>query len=280
MKNIICAYDFSPTAINALKHSVRLASRFGSVLHLLYIYNVPVPVTEFGYIDVGDEVLRSNADKELNKLKESLLLEHDGLSQIEVHVESGLVVHKVNKLAGKLEADLVVMGIESEAGFIKEHLFGSSSLDESRESQTPILIVPGKAPSNKITKIAFACDYKNVNAQSTSLIQVKYYATLFDAELYLVHVLEPEHQLNLAEAKTNLYIEQSLEQTEHKTYFVYEKDAAKGIIDFVENHGVDLLITEPRKKSFWERIFGKSVTKQLAFHLPLPLLAIDGGGKE
>ncbi len=276
MKKIICACDFSKASNNAAHHAARIVSRFGSQLCLLHIYNVPVPVTEFGYIDINDEVLRDNARKELDKLSELLQAEHPHLAKPEVIVESGLVVSKINKTAEDKDVDLIVMGIENQTGFVKEHVLGSTSIDETRQSKIPVLIVPAQAESKKIGKIVFACDYKNLQSDSTALIQIKYYKTLFDAELILVHVLEPEHQLDLGEASSDYFIEQSLANTEHKTFFVYEKNAARGILEFVDNHQVDLIIVEPRKRNFWERLFGKSTTQQLAFHLNIPMLAIDG----
>lgn len=276
MKQIICAYDFSEASVNALKHAARYAEYFHAKLHLVYIYNIPVPVTEFGYIDVGDEVVRKSAQNDLDAIKKQLMLEHPMINGVDIIVETGLVSYKLNKLAKEKACDLLVMGIDNDRSFVKEHLLGSTSVDEAREFRIPVLIVPKSSESKKIQQIAFACDYKHTDVNSTSLIQVKYYATLFNAPLSVVHVIEPEHEMSTSEINSDKFIEKQLAHTDHKTFFVYEKNAADGIIEFAEAHEVDLIIVEPYQRNFFERLFQRSTTKELAFRLNKPILAIHG----
>ena len=276
MKSIICGYDFSDASKNALHHACRLADFFNAKLTVVYIYNIPVPVTEFGYIDVGDEVIRNTAVKDLTVIKEQILKEHELLAGVDIVVETGLVNYKLNKLSKDKACDLLIMGIDNEQNFVKEHLLGSSSIDEARDFRIPVLIVPKSSESKKINSIAYACDYNYNFVDSTSLIQVKYFVNVFNAKLKIVHVLEPNHELNLAEAEKDKFIEQKLEHTEHQTFFVYEKSASEGITNFVHEHDVDMIIVEPQHRNFFNRLFHKSTTKELAFHLNKPILAIHG----
>lgn len=276
MKTIICAYDFSDAAKNALDHACRLATLFNAKLTLAHIYNIPVPVTEFGYVDIGDDIIKETAVKDLTAIKDKIIQEHDKICAVDLIVESGLVTYKLNKLAKDHDADLLVMGIENEKNFAKEHILGSTSLDEARKFMIPVLIVPRSAENNRIRSIVYACDYKHSLIDSTALIQVKYFATIFNAQLNVLHVLEPNHEIDLAEATQDKFIESKLENTEHKTFFVYEKSASEGIIDFVKSHAIDLIIVEPYHRNFFDRLFHKSTTKELAFHINKPILAIHG----
>jgi len=277
MKNIICAYDFSEASKNALNHACRLANFFNTKLTLVHIYNIPVPVTEFGFVDVGDDVIRKNALKDLNEIKSKILREHELITEVDVVVETGLVNYKLSELASESQSDLLIMGIDNDKSFIKEHLLGSSSIDEARNFNVPVLIVPKNSENNKIKSIAYACDYKYSLVDSSSLIQVKFYATIFNAELKIIHVMEPEHQMDFAEATRDKYIELKLDGVEHKTFFVYEKNAAEGIVNFVKEHDVDMIIVEPHRRKFFDNLFHKSTTKELAFHINKPILAIHGG---
>jgi nucleotide-binding universal stress UspA family protein len=138
------------------------------------------------------------------------------------------------------------------------------------------LIVPKNAPNNKITTILYACDYHHDHVANNGLIQVKYFVKMFNAGLKVLHVLEPNHELSQTEQKNDKYIEHQLNKTEHETFFIYSNNASDGIIQFVNDHVVDLIIIEPHKKSFFERLFRKSTTKELAFQLNVPILAIHG----
>ncbi len=276
MESIFCAYDFSDAAKNALKHACRLAELFRAKLTLVHIYNVPVPVTEYGYVPVGDDYIRDIAVKDLDKLKEELIKEHPHILAINIIVESGFVTSKINQLASEKGCELLVMGIDNDENFIKENLVGSTSIDEARKSKVPVLIVPKNADNVKIKSIAYSCDYKHSLVNSSSLIQVKYFAHMFNAELKVVHVLEPEHQINFTESVNDKYIESKLNNVDHKTFFVYEKNAAEGIAEFVKEHQVDIIIVEPYQRNFFDKLFHKSVTKELAFHVNKPVLAIHG----
>ena len=276
MESIFCAYDFSDAAKNALKYSCRLAELFSAKLTLVHIYNVPVPVTEYGYVPVGDDYIRDIAVKDLDKLKSQLVKEHPHITTINIIIESGFVTGKINQLASESGCELLVMGIDNDEDFIKEHLVGSTAIDEARKSRVPVLIVPKNAENVKIKSIAYTSDYKHSLVDSSSLIQVKYFAHMFNAELKVVHVLEPDHQIDFAEAVSDKYIESKLSNVDHKTFFVYEKNAAEGISEFAKEHKVDLIIVEPYQLSFFDKLFHKSITKELAFHINKPVLAIHG----
>lgn len=277
MESIFCAYDFSDAAKNALAHACRLAELFNAKLTIVHIYNIPVPVTEYGYVPISDDFIKESALTDLNAVKTKLTKDHPTISQIDIVLESGLVISKLNKLANDRGCELLVMGIENGVNFVKEHILGSTSIDEARQSEVPVLIVPKNSENNKVKSIVYACDYEHSLVDSSSLIQVKYFAHMFNAELKVLHVLEPEHQIDFAESASDKYIESKLANVNHKTYFVYEKSISEGILSFVKDHEVDMVIVEPYHKGFFTRLFHKSVTKELAFHINKPILAIHGG---
>lgn len=276
MEKILVAYDFSEASDNALVYACKLSLLFSAKIGIAHIYTIPMPVTEAGYFNIDTLELKENAEKRLNEVRSKLINENAGLKDSEIFVENGPVADKINEIAIKKGYELIIMGIENNPGFVKEHLVGSTSVIESRDFTVPVLIIPDTCRIGKIKSIAFASDYHYDFKGSTTLIQVKYLAAAFNADLKVVHVLEPEHTLNLQEATNDLYIEQKLENTEHKTFFVFQKNAAKGISDFVTQNDIDLVIVEPKHYGFAKNLFHKSVTKELAFHLNLPLLSVHG----
>ena len=71
-----------------------------------------------------------------------------------------------------------------------------------------------------------------------------------------------------------MYLEKKLENTNHKTFFVYEKDVNKGILEFIDVNNCDLIVTSPKKHNFFYNLFVESHTKKLVFHSPVPVLTI------
>ncbi|MCB0410728.1 MAG: universal stress protein [Flavobacteriales bacterium] len=276
MTSIVCAYDFSEAAETALNIASRLASFFNAKLIITNIYSVPVHTTEAGFVSQDIDLIKQETLEKLEKKVKQLASHWPDLINTEILIDSGVVTHKLSHIAKEKNSDLIVMGIDNDKSFIKEHLLGSTSISEARDNNIPVLIVPKKAQNNKITSVLYACDYKQDYISSKSLIQVKYFVKMFNAGLTVLHVLEPDHELSKSEQKNDKYIENQLNTTEHETFFVYNSNASEGIIQFVKDHAVDLIIVEPHKKNFFERFFGTSTTKELAFHLNVPILAIHG----
>ena len=47
-----------------------------------------------------------------------------------------------------------------------------------------------------------------------------------------------------------------------------------GILDFVKFHQIDMIIVEPKKHSIFHALFYPSITNELAFKSPVPVLTI------
>lgn len=276
MEKILVAYDFSNAANNALDYACRLATYFSSKIGIIHVYTIPATVNDGAYIDIDWHEFRKDTEKRMGEVKAELLKNYPSFSDLEIYIENGPVETSINKVATEKSFELIVMGIEKNPGFFKEHILNSNSVIESRNFNLPVLIVPENYKPHKITNIAFACDYDYNFAGSTTLIQLKYFTAAFNADLKIVHILKPDHLLNLEEATNDYYIEDKLQKTEHKTFFVFDKDVDKGISYFIEQHNIDLLIVEPKQYSFITKLFHKSVTKNLAFHIQIPMLTIHG----
>ena len=66
----------------------------------------------------------------------------------------------------------------------------------------------------------------------------------------------------------------------HKTekdpdfHYIDDPDIEEGINAFAETHGIELLITIPKKHKLLDKIFQRSHTRELAMHAHVPILAI------
>jgi nucleotide-binding universal stress UspA family protein len=105
---------------------------------------------------------------------------------------------------------------------------------------------------------------------------VKYLATLFDARLDVVHIIPEGHTMSPEETSIGNFVERSLENSPHKTHVVTESNAGKGLLHFIDQHQVDLVIIEPRKHSFFHKLFSGSTTSEVLFNSPVPVLTIHG----
>ena len=272
MKNILVAIDFSASSRNAANYAAGLAEYFGAKLTLFHAYQMPVLGYEMGYIPPVIDV-RSERETEIKKWIEELESSYKGI-QVDRHLEIGLAADIIEEVAKDRECDMIVVGLSGQDDGIKEHVFGSVATRVAETSRIPVLIVPEHLHYSKIQKIAYACDLdKNLTTNDT-LMKVKYFCSLLDAELEIVNVINPNEEMSVEKAATDFYVEEKFKNTKHNSFFIYDKKVDNGVIDFLWHHESDILITCPKTHNFLHNLFVESKTKKLAFHSPVPILTI------
>jgi nucleotide-binding universal stress UspA family protein len=273
MNTILVPVDFSETSDNALLYAVHLANYLSANLVLLHVNSVPV------YNNENDVLMYTMQDitvDKLNLLKEkaATLKTSAGLiGNTDCFVEIGDLTDILTEYITQKNADLVVMGITGHSK-LGRFFLGSSAVSISRECAVPVFIIPGNCSYKKIQTIAFASEYDVNITEQTGLIQIKYIAALFGATLNVLHVIPDNHLLNAMESETDLYVEQKLEHTEHKTFILSENNVAMALLDFIKVHEVDVIVLEQKKHSFMHNLFYPSTTKEVSFNSPVPVLTI------
>jgi len=274
METIIAPTDFSPAANNAVDYAVQLGAFLNAQVVLVNAYPLPYVNYEMSYTaDVLDVFKKSSVEK-LQNLKKEIIQKYKLDLYIECVSEMGSPYDVVSIVAEKYDADLIVMGITDDAGLIKEHIIGSTAVRISRDLQTPTFIVPEDAKYRPVKKISFACDLEKT--EETDLVYVaKYFAQTFGAKLEVIYVKGPrEMELSVEKAKTISFVEEKLENVNHRTIEITGSDVGNELEDYFRFHQTDLVMLSPKKHSLFHYILHNSVTKDLAFHIGLPILAI------
>lgn len=269
MKTILVPHDFSPASDNALRYATELAGYLSAKLVLLNISLYPVMSPEMNVVIFSFEEMKQDGLDALRKVSEKIRQENPSLL-VECYSELGEVHDTILDYAKKEETDLVVMGITKQGSTLMKALVGSNAVDVAKSVSKPVLIVPEGVSYHKIQNIAYASDYdENIETAST-LIRVKYFATLFNAMLHVLHVIPEGHALSQKEAAVDDYIEHQFSNAEHKTYLINENKVATGVVNYVNMNKMDLIIAEPKKHS----LFHSSITKEIAFSSQVPVLMI------
>jgi K+-sensing histidine kinase KdpD len=75
------------------------------------------------------------------------------------------------------------------------------------------------------------------------------------------------------DAKTELKnLHEIWKESQVKYYYTEHENIEGGILDFADENTMDLLITVPKEYGFFERIFHRSLTRDLAYSTHIPLL--------
>ncbi len=132
---ILVATDFSTSSADALE----LAASFfpGAILNLAHAYQVGIaPITRDAQASAHQARIAEELDEFLDDIG------HPGLSRrIDVHIDCGEVKSVITDLARSLPADLGVIGVRGQSGFIPARI-GSNASALTQNLPCDVLLVP------------------------------------------------------------------------------------------------------------------------------------------
>jgi nucleotide-binding universal stress UspA family protein len=267
---IVVPTDFSENARHALKYADALAGTLQAEIVLLHVYTPAVPRTNPAYPLIQEEITRH-----INELHKRL---SDWCSDIwdpaKTHskmVVTGDTVQEIVRAAEQLKADLIVMGTKGASG-LQKILFGSNTASVIGKAPCPVLAVPEKAAIAPFKRIVFATDYHEEDM--TILKSLARLIEVLQAELMIVHVSKTKRKSERDLIKQ--FSKAVAQETGMKQPFYYvmpHTDVKKGLNQFLDSSGADLLVMSTRDRGIIEQLLSRSLTKQMAYHLRLPLLA-------
>jgi nucleotide-binding universal stress UspA family protein len=269
--NLLVPTDFSPCADHALNYAALLGRRTGNDLRLIHVYS-PVDLANtamISYIEQEVEQAQKDIKEKLHKIcmataeKNNISCSHN--------VRIGALTENILLEAEEADCKLIVMGTEGARGLTKL-LFGSRTSSVIENADFPVLAVPPQSTLNLPKKIIFATNF--FDSDLDTLKQLLELVKGWKPEIYLLHV---SHD-NLRSERD--YIENFskavVKETDYKHLYYYvlpHENNERGIELFIKSVGGEMLVLSTRKRSFLERVFNASLTKQIAYHLTVPLLA-------
>lgn len=271
MKKIFAAVDFSAPSKNAAKYALGLAKDItGASLTLYYTYDVTTSGSDGTPLFVDDDSRKTIALAALHNLKAEL--GDTGAVRVDILTEAGNFASGIEKLAARKGIDLLVMGITGSTR-IEQMIIGSNTLTVINKDVCPVLIVPAEATYKQIGKAVLTTDLKDV-ASTTPVSELADFLTDLHPQLSVAHVAAEAGDLSeelLAEKNT---LQKMLAQFNPTFYHIFDPGFIDAIDKFVSEYNPDMIITVPRKHSFFSKLFTESYTKRLAYHSRLPILAL------
>jgi nucleotide-binding universal stress UspA family protein len=268
MKRILVPTDFSDDARNASHYAAKLAEKLKASITLLHAYMLPTPVSEVPYVMINAEEMQKEneeiATSEADKLRTSYKV------QVNYIVRLGFPSDEIEAVVEDDGADLVVMGMKGKGAI--EKIVGSTTTNTIKKIRNPLLIVPEKASYRDIKQITYATDYSyevNPKIYAPLLELLK----LFNGQLNIVHV-EKSDEGKPQELSGELQLEKLFGDVAHKFHTVTDAHVKHGIESYLKDHPTDLLVMVTHERSFWERMFGKSHTKEMVYNTHIPLLVL------
>jgi nucleotide-binding universal stress UspA family protein len=271
ISKIVVPTDFSAPAEQALNYAIELAKKTKASITLLHINQVamvdasmPAETYQFLVKEI-EEMTKEGMDKLAKKL-----LIPSGIAYT-TETRYGFVSEEICEIAKKDEADLIIMGTTGASG-AAEILIGSNAASVVAKSAVPVLVIPKDLNFKEYTRIVYATDYNE--PEFPALMRLIYFAELFDCPLDVIHVKsDADKYFNI---ENNFFKKNKANITyPNINYIRLEKgDIIQSINHYVEeNHG-DLLVMAKHNRSFFDRLFHRSLSKKMAYHTKIPLLVL------
>ncbi len=271
MKTLIVATDFSPVALNAAEYAVKMAKTLGADILLFNVYEVLPNYGEM-VIDLNVDDLKKAAQTSILSIKKILLKEGSVDLTINTEVRLGIFKNELAVLCEVINPYAVIMGSQGKSK--TEHfLMGSHAGKTMNHFAWPMITVPPTAKFSTIKKIAIAYDFE-IAIQEDLIKDIKLLASDFNASIDILNAAD-ETYFNENLVFLSRILEDAFKPVNIKYDLLTAHHSDEGILKFVDENNIDLLIVMPKHHNLLERLFQKSHTKQLVLHSHVPVMALS-----
>lgn len=271
---ILCPIDFSECSLNAIEYASRLGEKYQADLILFHVLNTR-DYLKLSPLDVNGKYQEEFVREKMQSLQRAVETESipKGLKSCEIAFQDGNIVTSTLAFAELKKANMIVIGTEG-MNEMRKNIIGSKASQIVQESKIDVLVVPRKVFFKTPRKLVYASDY--LEEDKLAIQKIVELAGFFNSEIDLVHV-----------SSTHKAIDKTLHRVmiEEITPFIrYDKvnfilksfrdDLALGLEKYLQTSKGDMLITLSKKKSFFDLIFSKNLSKKMAYFTSKPLWVI------
>lgn len=270
---IVIPTDFSEAAASACDYAVLWARALNAEVELIHVYTPAVTRNNVAYALISEEIARERtiANEKLEALSKEIFRRDGILCTYQVLI--GNMVDELIREAEESKADLIAMGTTGSSG-IDQVLFGSNAAAVIENASCPVLAIPKHVTTALPEKIVFATNYQDNDMQT--LKELTGWAEKLRSELMILHVTS--NKIKSERDLIESFSKEVTAETGFKSLYYYvlpqpHEDVEKGIGMFVDSVQVDVIALSTRKRGVFERLFNPSLTKKMAYHAQVPLLA-------
>ena len=272
MKKILVPTDFSATARCAMEYALKLSGAMKDVqIDVVHLY---LPATAAEYPNIVPPIA------EMMEAREKMLADFaeeakkggpQGIS-VKPNLLIGFPADEIVRISSAY--DLIVIGATGESDVL-DNMFGSVSSHVARKSKCPVILVPKGTTFKPLENILYASNYESADTgMIRSLID---FNRQFGAKLHFVHV-QSENPADDFEKTRNHIFKDLFEQEEPGFAFEIEEieggDVTTALNAFVEKAEIDLVVMVVKKRGFWDGIFHRSQTRQMALNATKPIMML------
>lgn len=273
-KKILFPTDFSDASKNAFIYALKLADSIQAEVVTMHVYQMP----QANYVNVSEYLLEIYGVTELGNFENykdevpvlRKIAEENGLSHIKMShaLVLGNLVQEIREATQRENFDFVVMGTKGGTS-IKQTFFGTNANNVMNDVKALVLVIPEHCQFEPIQNILFLTQYKVEDTASFNTVLSL--SEIFNATVDCLSIVSSDKQIK-ADCKKDW---EELIIDEDVCFHTMEGEDTEGIIlNFIDLHNINLIAMHVYHKNFFEKLFETSLSKKLAFHINVPILAI------
>jgi nucleotide-binding universal stress UspA family protein len=264
---ILVPTDFSDNANNALEFAKKISLKEKASITLMFafyaVYDFAVQATE---------IVNQIESDARNVLKKSMEAGRKEGIEIDYKIVQGTVASTVTALAYREEYDLIVMGTQGASG-IKKSLLGSNTGHVIKDSKVSVLAVPQNATWENWTKFSIGLELDKEEDKFFNLLFKLTGHMGLPYEFFHVKT-EDSFEKSIGLIGLEDVLKEKYEGKEISFTIESASDVNAGIGSYLEKNKGSILVMFYKNKSFFEYLFNKSMSLQMAYHTHVPLLVI------
>jgi len=271
---ILCPIDFSECSLNAVEYASRLGEKYGAKLVLFHVLNKE-DYRKLSPKDPDGIYQEEFVKYKLKNIQTTVLEEcsQNGLLGCEIVIREGEIVKTTLSYAKEILAELIVVGTEG-MNELRDEIIGSKASKLVELTDCDILVVPRKVFFKMPRKLVYASDY--LEEDKLAIQKVVEWASFFDSEIDFVHVSTSQKTIDKA---LHLAVIDEMKPFIRYDKFnfilkTFKEGIALGLENYLQLAKGDILITLSKRKSFFDQIFSKSLSKKMSYFLNKPLWVI------
>ena len=273
MKKILVPIDFSEHSEYALETAAAIAKKQGSELFVLHMLELSNAIYTASSSTLSEEAVfyLKLAEKKMETFLDRRFLDGVDVTPVVKHFK---VFKEINELIDEHDINLVVMGSHGSSG-VKEVIVGSNAEKVVRYSEVPVLIVKHNPILVEFDTAIFASDFSEQAIES--YLRAKNTFEKLDSNMHLLYVNTPDNGFK-SSTEIDRLIAKFLKQAEgdlesySKVHVVADYSVEKGILNFANNIGADLVAVSTHGRRGLAHFFEGSISEDIANHSTLPVM--------
>jgi len=274
MKKILFLTDFSDASKNAFIYALRLADAVDAEIITLHVYAVDSPA----FLDVSiylQEIYEFEELSEFENYKDEIpvlrnIAQANDLTHIQIRnvLMQGSLVAEVLKISKEENIDFIVLGTKG-ATHLRQIFLGTTLTKLMDESIVTVLGVPENCEYAPINKILFTTKYHLDDIDA--LQKVNNLAKVLNAHVDCLNI-KPPHKVNNDDFAADF--KNIFKDSDVVFHSVLSDDIEGAILNFIQEHGINMMAVHIKHKGFFEKLFQVSLSKKLAVNINIPILSV------